>query len=66
MCIHSQEQALAAGYLCMQFNFVASSNDVAVKLWKKLGFAIVGTLPEAFLHPSLGYIDAFVMYKKLC
>jgi ribosomal protein S18 acetylase RimI-like enzyme len=65
MCIHSQEQARAAGYRCMQFNFVSSSNDVAVRLWKKLGFSIVGTLPEAFMHPSLGYIDAFIMYKKL-
>jgi ribosomal protein S18 acetylase RimI-like enzyme len=65
MCIHSQEQARAAGYRCMQFNFVASSNTVALRLWQKLGFSIVGTLPEAFLHPSLGYIDAFVMYKKL-
>jgi ribosomal protein S18 acetylase RimI-like enzyme len=65
MCLHSQEQARAAGYRCMMFNFVASSNDVARKLWQKLGFDIVGTLPEAFLHPSLGYIDAYVMNKKL-
>ena len=65
MCIHSQDEARAAGYRCMQFNFVASSNEVAVQLWKKLGFSIVGTLPDAFSHPVLGYIDAFVMYKKL-
>jgi ribosomal protein S18 acetylase RimI-like enzyme len=65
MCVHSQEQARAAGFRCMQFNFVASSNDVALRLWKKLGFGIVGILPEAFLHPSRGYIDAVVMYKKL-
>jgi ribosomal protein S18 acetylase RimI-like enzyme len=65
MCIHSQEQARSAGYRCMQFNYVASSNVVALRLWKKLGFDTVGTLPDAFLHPSLGYIDAFVMYKKL-
>ena len=65
MCIHSQEQARAAGYRCMQFNFVASSNHVALRLWKKLGFDIVGTLPGAFSHPSLGFIDAFVMYKTL-
>jgi ribosomal protein S18 acetylase RimI-like enzyme len=65
MCIHSQELARAAGYRCMMFNFVASSNHVAVRLWKKLGFDIVGTLPGAFSHPSLGFTDAFVMFKKL-
>ena len=65
MCIHSQDEARAAGYRCMQFNFVASSNEVALRLWSKHGFHIVGTLSEAFLHPSKGYIDAVVMYKKL-
>jgi ribosomal protein S18 acetylase RimI-like enzyme len=49
----------------MQFNFVAASNTGALKLWHKLGFATVGCLPKAFLHPHLGYIDAMVMYKWL-
>jgi ribosomal protein S18 acetylase RimI-like enzyme len=49
----------------MQFNFVISSNQSAVHLWKKLGFEIVGMLPEAFRHPSLGYVDALVMFKRL-
>jgi ribosomal protein S18 acetylase RimI-like enzyme len=53
------------GFKAMQFNFVASSNDVAVALWKKLGFDVVGTLPRAFNHPTLGLVDAFVMYKWL-
>jgi len=65
MCLHSQELALALGYKAMQFNFVASSNDGAVRLWTKLGFATVGRLPEAFNHPTLGYVDALVMYKWL-
>ena len=34
-------------------------------LWKKLGFSIVGTLPKAFRHKRLGYIDAYVMYELL-
>lgn len=29
------------------------------------GFEIVGTLPGAFHHPTLGYVDALVMYKQL-
>ena len=65
MCQHSQRQALELGYKAMQFNFVAASNTGALKLWQKLGFATVGCLPKAFLHPQLGYIDAMVMYKWL-
>jgi ribosomal protein S18 acetylase RimI-like enzyme len=63
--LHSQGIAAEMGYRAMQFNFVASSNEIAVSLWKKLGFDIVGTLPRAFNHPTLGLIDAFVMYKWL-
>jgi L-amino acid N-acyltransferase YncA len=65
MCEHSQKMALELGYEAMQFNFVASSNQGAVRLWQKLGFEIVGKLPQAFKHPSKGNIDAYVMYKWL-
>lgn len=65
MCEHSQKIALELGYQAMQFNFVASTNTGAVRLWHKLGFEIVGRLPKAFRHPSLGYVDALVMYKWL-
>ena len=49
----------------MQFNFVVSSNIRAVRLWEYLGFGPVGRLPRAFLHPTLGYIDALVMFRRL-
>lgn len=65
MCEHSQQIATDLGYKAMQFNFVASSNEGAVRLWRKLGFEIVGRLPQAFNHPRQGYIDALVMYKWL-
>lgn len=65
MCEHSQQVAVELGYKAMQFNFVASSNEGAVRLWQKLGFAIVGRLPQAFNHPTRGYVDALVMYKWL-
>ena len=65
MCEHSQEVAKQLGYEAMQFNFVVSSNEGAVRLWKKLGFDVVGRLPRAFRHPSRGYVDALVMYKWL-
>ncbi|KQT42635.1 MULTISPECIES: GNAT family N-acetyltransferase [unclassified Methylophilus] len=65
MCEHSQQLAKSLGYQAMQFNFVASSNEGAVRLWTKLGFETVGRLPKAFRHPSKGYVDALVMYKWL-
>ena len=65
MCEHSQKKAKELGYKAMQFNFVASSNEGAVRLWAKLGFDIVGRLPNAFNHPAIGYVDALVMYKWL-
>lgn len=65
MCEHSQKVARELGYKAMQFNFVATSNEGAVRIWKKLGFVVAGRLPEAFNHPSKGYVDALVMYKWL-
>lgn len=65
MCLHSQQVAIEAGFTAMQFNFVVASNKGAVRLWQKLGFEIVGTLPEAFDHPHLGFVDAHVMFRHL-
>ncbi|MGB0496351.1 MAG: GNAT family N-acetyltransferase [Kangiellaceae bacterium] len=65
MCEHSQKIAIELGYKAMQFNFVASSNEGAIKLWNKLGFETLTRLPKAFNHPNKGYIDALVMYKWL-
>jgi len=65
MCEHSQREALSRGFRAMQYNLVVSSNVGAVRLWKKLGFEVVGTVPEAFNHHRLGYVDAYVMYKRL-
>jgi ribosomal protein S18 acetylase RimI-like enzyme len=65
MCEHSQREAMSMGFLAMQFNLVVSTNERAVRLWKKLGFYVVGTLPRAFRHQRLGFVDALVMYKEL-
>lgn len=65
MCEHSQHEAVRRGFLAMQYNLVVSTNERAVRLWKKMGFDIVGTLPGAFKHPAQGFVDAYVMYKKL-
>ena len=65
MCEHSLHHARERGFRAMQFNFVVSSNERAVKLWQGLGFETVGRLPGAFLHPQLGYVDALVMFRSL-
>jgi ribosomal protein S18 acetylase RimI-like enzyme len=65
MCDHSLAQARARGFKAMQFNFVVASNVHAIRLWRRLGFRVVGTLPRAFDHPRLGLVDALVMFREL-
>jgi L-amino acid N-acyltransferase YncA len=65
MAEHSIEQARRLGFRSMQFNFVVSTNESAVRLWKQLGFGVVGTLPRVFHHPTHGYVDAHVMFLDL-
>lgn len=65
MCEHSQQQALSLTFDAMQFNSVVSTNAVAVQLWQKLGFNIIGTIPKGYKHGKLGYVDSYVMYKQL-
>ena len=65
LCIHSQQIAVELGFRAMQYNLVVSTNTVAFRLWKKHGFQVVGTLPQAFKHSKLGYVDAYVLYKLL-
>jgi hypothetical protein len=57
--------AREAGFRAMQFNAVVVSNVRAVAAWQAMGFEIVGTVPEAFRHPALGYVGLHVMYRKL-
>lgn len=65
MCARSKEEARRQGYRAMQFNFVVATNARAVALWRRQGFAIVGTVPRAFDHPRLGLVDAYVMHADL-
>jgi L-amino acid N-acyltransferase YncA len=58
-------EARRLGFSAMQFNFVVSTNEGAIRLWKQLGFEIVGTLPGAFRDPEKGYVDVYVMFRSL-
>jgi L-amino acid N-acyltransferase YncA len=62
---HCFAEARRLGFRAMQFNFVVSSNESAVKLWQHLGMKTVGTLPGAFKHPTGGYVDVYVMFQRL-
>ena len=62
---HSLDRARSEGFLAMQFNYVVSTNAPAVELYRKLGFAVVGTLPAAFRHRTLGLVDVYVMHRFL-
>ncbi|KNC66058.1 GNAT family N-acetyltransferase [Pseudoalteromonas ardens] len=65
LCEHSQSEAIKLGYRAMQFNSVVASNQVAVQLWQRLGYQIIGTIPKAYRHPRLGFVDSHIMYKWL-
>jgi len=65
LCAHSLEEARRRGYLAMQFNFVVETNETAVRLWQKMGFRILTTIPKAFRHPSKGLVGAHVMWQWL-
>jgi ribosomal protein S18 acetylase RimI-like enzyme len=65
MCRFSLTEAKRLGFKAMQFNCVIATNEVAVRLWQKCGFSIIGTLPKAYQHQKLGLVDAHVMYQWL-
>jgi L-amino acid N-acyltransferase YncA len=65
MLTHSLNTAPQLGFRAMQYNFVISTNERAIKTWKHAGFEIIGRLPGAFQHPEQGYVDALIMYKTL-
>jgi GNAT superfamily N-acetyltransferase len=55
----------AQGFRGIQFNAVVETNAAAVHLWKSLGFAILGTVPEAFDHPDHGLVGLHLMHRHL-
>jgi L-amino acid N-acyltransferase YncA len=55
--------ATAQGFRAIQFNAVVETNAPAVALWRSLGFAVIGTVPEAFEHPAHGFVGLHVMHR---
>jgi L-amino acid N-acyltransferase YncA len=65
LCQFALDWARRQGFAGMQFNAVAASNTGAVALYRQLGFEIVGTVPGAFAHPTLGRVGLHIMYRAL-
>ena len=65
MATHSIAEAKSLGYEAMHFNLFVSTNEAAVKLWKKVGFKIIGTTPLGFRHSLLGLVDTYILYRAL-
>ncbi len=62
---HVLDWCAASGFRSIQFNAVVETNDAAVHLWRSLGFAVIGTVPQAFDHPEHGLVGLHVMHRPL-
>ncbi|MFF1963602.1 GNAT family N-acetyltransferase [Streptomyces sp. NPDC058232] len=65
LCVYTVEWARSAGFRAMQFNAVVETNHHAVRLYRSLGFEILGTLPEGFNHPKHGFVGLHIMHRAL-
>jgi L-amino acid N-acyltransferase YncA len=65
ICQHSLQAARRLVFRAMQFNLVVSTITAGIRCWQRNGFQPVGTLPGAFRHKQLGYVDALVMVQGL-
>lgn len=61
----SLEIAKELGFRAMQFNMVLSQNRIATQLYQKLGFKIVGTIPQAIRNPDGSYQEGYVFHREL-
>jgi GNAT superfamily N-acetyltransferase len=65
LCEHSLRTARVAGFTAMQFNYVVATNEGAIRVWRRCGFEIVGRVPGAFRHRTLGPVDVLIMHRSL-
>jgi ribosomal protein S18 acetylase RimI-like enzyme len=65
MAESSLQLAAELGFTAMQFNIVLDTNVYALRLWKSLGFEIIGTIPDGFRLPDGQFTSYHIMYRKL-
>jgi GNAT superfamily N-acetyltransferase len=57
--------ARESGFRAIQFNAVVETNEPAIALWRSLGFTVLASVPEAFDHPTHGYVGLLIMHRFL-
>lgn len=62
---HCMEKGKELGFRILQFNAVVSSNTYALRLYEKLGFVRLGTIPGGFLMKDGHYEDIIPHYHAL-
>jgi len=65
LVVHSMEKAKELGFKILQFNAVVKSNVRALRLYEKLGFVKLGTIPGGFLMKDGTYEDIILHYRIL-
>jgi DNA-binding MarR family transcriptional regulator len=61
----SLEFAKQLGFRAMQFNMVLSENHIALKLYQKLGFNIIGTISRAIKNLDGSYQEGLILHREL-
>lgn len=62
---HSLAKGRELGFGVLQFNAVVASNLPAIRLYEKLGFVRLGTVPGGFLNRESVYEDIILFYHVL-
>lgn len=65
LVLHSLQKAKELGFKIMQFNAVVKTNEHALRLYEKLGFVRLGTIPKGFLMKDGSYEDIIPHYRVL-
>ncbi len=65
LVLHCLAKAKELGFQILQFNAVVSINVAALRLYKKLGFVQLGTIPKGFLMKDGNYQDIIPHYYLL-
>ena len=62
---HCMQKGKELGFRILQFNAVVTSNRYALRLYEKLGFVRLGTVPDGFLMKNGHYEDIILCYHEL-
>lgn len=65
LVIHCMREGKELGFRILQFNAVVASNRYALRLYEKLGFVQLGTIPGGFLMKDGHYEDIIPHYHEL-